>query len=91
MGTDVDLGNAALQTKIRVEQVKATQNAWIGPELIARLAGEVTVIYCAAIVLDSIGHFGGQIAKLLVTWEGNSWIILSSFIVVSPVTACPLG
>ncbi len=40
MGTNVDLGNAALQTKIRVEQLKATQNTWIGPELIARLAGD---------------------------------------------------
>jgi hypothetical protein len=85
MGADVEPGKATLQAQIQVEQLKAAQNAWIGPKIIACLAGEVTVAYYAAIVLDSIFHLEWNIAKLPAPWDGYSWVILSSFIIVSPV------
>jgi hypothetical protein len=70
MGADVDIGKATRQAQIQVEQLKFAQNAWIGPKIIACLAGEVTVAYYAAIVLDSIFHLGWNIAKLPAPWDG---------------------
>ncbi len=85
MGADVELGKATLAAQIQAEQIKATNNAWIGPKIIACLAGELCVFYFGAIVLDSVFHMGWAIAKLPPPWDGYAWVILSSFIVISPV------
>ena len=64
MGADVELGKATLAAQIQAEQIKAANNAWIGPKIIACLAGELCVFYFGAIVLDSVFHMGRAIAKL---------------------------
>jgi hypothetical protein len=85
MGADVNLSKMYLDAQIQAEQVKVSQNAWIGPKIIACAAGELSLIYYGSIVLDSMFHLGWAIEKLPEPWAGYSWIILSSFIVVSPV------
>lgn len=85
LGTDVQLGQSTLDAKVKVEGIKSAQNAWIGAKIIAGSAGELTVFYYGSIVLDSMFHFGWNIAKLPAPWDQYAWIILSSFIVVSPV------
>jgi hypothetical protein len=85
MGADADISKAYLQAQIQAEQMKVANNQWIGPKIIACAAGELSVIYYGAIVLDSMFKFGWAIDKLPVPWDSYSWIILSSFIVVSPV------
>lgn len=84
-GADVEMAKAQLQAQLAIEQVKAAQNTWIGAKIIAGFAGEMSALYYASIVLDSMFHFGWQIAKLPPPWDQYSWVILSSFIVVSPV------
>jgi hypothetical protein len=85
MNTDVSLSKAYLDAQIEVEQIKASNNQWIGPKIIACAAGELSLIYYGSIVLDSMFKFGWAIDKLPAPWDSYSWIILSSFIVVSPV------
>ena len=85
MGADVNLSKAYLDAQIQAEQIKVANNQWIGPKIIACAAGELSLIYYGAIVLDSMFKFGWAIDKLPEPWAGYSWIILSSFIVVSPV------
>jgi hypothetical protein len=85
MGADVAMNQAILNAQIQAEQIKASQNQWIGPKIIACTAGELSVLYYGAIVLDSMFHLDWQIDKLPAPWDQYSWVILSSFIVVSPV------
>jgi hypothetical protein len=85
MGADVTLSKAYLDAQIQAEQIKVANNQWIGPKIIACAAGELSLIYYGAIVLDSMFKFGWAIDKLPAPWDSYSWIILSSFIVVSPV------
>jgi hypothetical protein len=85
MGADVAITQAALNAQIQTSQLKSVQNTWIGAKIIAGTAGELSALYYGAIVLDSIFHLGWNIAKLPAPWDGYAWIILSSFIVVSPV------
>ena len=81
------------QTQAELAAITATDQAraqWltaIGPMIVACTAGELCVIYFGSIVLDSIFHFGWQIAKLPAPWDGYSWIILSSFFLSSPIMA----
>lgn len=84
MGADVELSKAYLDAQIQADQLKAAQNAWIGPKIIACLAGELSVFYFGAIVLDSVFHFGWAITQPQ-PWSGYAWIVLESFVVVSPV------
>jgi hypothetical protein len=84
-GTDLEIAKATLQANLQTELLKATQNNWIGAKIIAGTAGELSAFYYGSIVLDSIFHLGWNIAKLPVPWDGYAWIILSSFIIVSPV------
>src|ERR1019366_5462688 len=85
MAADVNLSKAYFDAQIQAEQIKVANNQWIGPKIIACAAGELSLIYYGAIVLDSMFKFGWAIDKLPEPWAGYSWIILSSFIVVSPV------
>jgi hypothetical protein len=85
IGADAAMNQAILNAQVQAEQIKATQNAWIGPKIIACTAGELSLIYYGSIVLDSMFKFGWEIDKLPAPWDQYSWVILSSFIVVSPV------
>jgi uncharacterized Tic20 family protein len=85
MSTDVEFAKEQWAAEIQLAQIRAASNAWIGPKIIAGTAGEISAIYYGSIVLDSMFHFGWAISKLPDPWAQYSWIILSSFIVVSPV------
>ena len=85
MGADVAITQASLNAQIQADQIKMVNNAWIGPKIIAGTAGELSAIYYGSIVLDSMFHFGWDIDKLPAPWDQYAWIILSSFILVSPV------
>jgi len=85
LGGDVELAKAQLQADLAIEQAKAAQNSWIGAKIIGCLAGELTVIYFGSIVIDSMFHLGWGISKLPPPWDDRAWIILQSFIIVSPV------
>ena len=50
-------------------------------------ARELVVIYFGSIILDSMFHFGWQIAKLPAPWDGYAWVILGSFFLTSPIMA----
>lgn len=84
MSADADIIKAQLQAQIAIDQVRQAQNSWIGAKIIAGTAGEFSAIYYGAIVIDSIFHFGWDIAKLPAPWDQYAWLILSSFIIVSP-------
>ena len=85
MAADVEFAKAQWQAEVQMAQIKAASNAWIGPKIIAGTAGELSAIYYGSIILDSMFHFGWQISKLPAPWDQYAWIILSSFIIVSPV------
>jgi hypothetical protein len=85
MGTDTALSQQYLNAQIEIAQIKAQSNQWIGAKIIAGTAGELSAIYYGSIVLDSMFKFGWQIDKLPAPYDQYSWIILSSFIVVSPI------
>jgi hypothetical protein len=84
MTTDAAINQAVLNAQIQADQIKAANNNWIGPKIIACTAGELSVLYYGAIILDSMFHFGWNIAKLPAPWDGYAWVILSSFIIVAP-------
>jgi hypothetical protein len=90
MTTDAAIAQATLNAQIQADQIKAANNNWIGPKIIACTAGELSVLYYGSIVLDSMFHFGWEIDKLPAPWDQYAWVILSSFIVVAP-TAPALG
>ncbi len=83
--TDAAINQAVLNAQIHADQIKVANNNWIGPKIIAGTAGELSALYYGSIVLDSMFHFGWDIAKLPSPWDQYAWIILSSFIIVSPV------
>jgi uncharacterized Tic20 family protein len=85
IGADVNLSKEYLDAQIHAEQIKVVNNQWWGPKIIACAAGELSLIYYGSIVLDSMFHLEWKIATLPAPWDGYAWIILSSFIVVSPV------
>ena len=85
MVADTEVGKTLINAQVETQQIKAAHNDWIGPKIIACAAGELSAFYYGSIVLDSMFHFGWNIAKLPAPWDGYAWIILSSFIIVSPV------
>jgi len=85
MTADTAMNQAYFNAQIQADQIKAAANAWIGPKIIACTAGELCVLYFGSIVLDSMFHFGWNISKLPAPWDGYAWVILSSFIIVSPL------
>jgi hypothetical protein len=85
MGADVAISQAVLNAQIQADQIRAANNNWIGPKIIACTAGELSVLYYGSIVLDSMFHLDWDVAKLPSPWDQYAWIILSSFIIVSPV------
>jgi hypothetical protein len=85
MSTDVTLSQQYLNAQIEIAQLKEQSNQWIGAKIIAGTAGELSAIYYGSIVLDSMFKFGWQIDKLPEPWNQYCWIILSSFILVSPI------
>jgi hypothetical protein len=85
MGADVVINQAVLNAQIQADQFRVANNNWIGPKIIACTAGELSVLYYGSIVLDSMFHLNSGIAKLPSPWDQYAWIILSSFIIVSPV------
>jgi hypothetical protein len=85
MTTDAAINQAVLNAQIQADQIKVANNNWIGPKIIGGTAGELSALYYGSIVLDSMFHFGWDIAKLPSPWDQYAWIILSSFIIVSPV------
>jgi hypothetical protein len=88
--TDSAISTALIQAQIQADQIKVANNNWIGPKIIACMAGELSVIYYGSIVLDSMFHMGWDIAKLPAPWDQYAWVILSSFIVMAPA-APPLS
>lgn len=82
---DAQISTTLIQAQIQADQIKVANNNWLGPKIIACSAGELSVLYYGSIVLDSMFHMGWQIAKLPAPWDQYAWVILSSFIVVSPV------
>jgi len=72
-----------------VNKIKATQQQ-TSPlfALITFTAGAFSVAYFGSIVLDSMFHLGWKIDKLPAPWDGYIWIILQSFVVITP--AMPL-
>ncbi len=85
MTADTAMNQAYLNAQIQADQIKAAANAWIGPKIIACTAGELSVLYYGSIVLDSMFHLHWNIAKLPTPWDSYAWVILSSFIIVSPI------
>ncbi len=85
MAADSAISQTYLNAQIQADQIKAANNTWIGAKIIAFLAGEITVIYYGAIVADSVYFHCECIQKMPKVWEDHAWIILSSFILVSPV------
>jgi hypothetical protein len=85
MGADLEIAKASLQAQFQIEQLKSVQNTWIGAKIIAGTAGELSALYYGSIVLESMFHFGWDIDKLPSPWDQYAWIILSSFIIVSPI------
>ncbi len=81
------------QTQAELAAITATNQTraqWLtamGPMIVSCTAGEITVIYYGSIMLDSMFHFGWQIAKLPAPWDGYAWVILSSFFLSSPIMA----
>ena len=47
-------------------------------------AGATVLSYFTAIVCDSMFHLGWEIAKLPAPWDGYAWVILQSFVVMTP-------
>jgi len=84
VGGDVELGQAFLSAQLETNKLKLAQQASPGMRWITIGAGTIVLIYFGAIVLDSIGHFGWAIAKLPPPWDGYAWIILQSFVVLTP-------
>ncbi|HXW72381.1 MAG TPA: hypothetical protein VEK34_13220 [Methylocella sp.] len=74
-----------INAQIQADQIKAANNSWIGAKIVACMAGELSVFYYGSIVLDSIFHLEWNISKLPAPWDQYTWIILSSFIIVSPI------
>ncbi|ACB96929.1 hypothetical protein [Beijerinckia indica] len=81
---DTELGKAFLNAQIETNKIKLAQQASPGMRRITIGAGTIVLIYFGAIVGDSIGHFGWNIAKLPPPWDGYAWIILQSFVVLTP-------
>lgn len=82
---DAVMNQALLNAQIQADQIKATSNNWIGAKIIAGTAGEFSALYYGSIVLDSMFHFGWDIARLPSPWDQYAWLILSSFLIVSPI------
>lgn len=85
MTADAAMNQALLNAQIQADQIKATSINWIGAKIIAGTAGEFSALYYCSIVLDSMFHFGWDIARLPTPWDQYAWLILSSFLIVSPV------
>jgi len=83
-GIDLQAYQAYLAANNQANQLKAAANVWLGARMIAFGAGELCVLYFGAIVLDSVFHLDWRIAKLPAPWDANAWVILQSFILVSP-------
>lgn len=83
-GADAAIARAWLDAQVETSRLKAAQQASPFMRLIAFGAGATVLVYFAAIVLDSIGHFGWAIAKLPAPWDGYAWTILQSFVVITP-------
>jgi hypothetical protein len=47
-------------------------------------AGFFALIYFISIVLDSMFHFHWNIAKLPAPWDQYIWVILQSFVIITP-------
>lgn len=84
-GIDLEAYKAFLGAQAQANALKASSNTWLGARVIAFSAGELSAVYFGSIVFDSMFHFGWNIAKLPAPWDEYAWIILSSFIIVSPV------
>ena len=76
-----ELTEAGRTLLMRARRVAEEANAFrdTAHSLASGLEAELTI------VLDSMFHFGWDIAKLPSPWDQYAWIILSSFIIVSPV------
>lgn len=72
-----------------VNKIKASQqqtSPWFA--LITFTAGAFSVAYFGSIVIDSMFHLGWEIAKLPSPWDSYVWVVLQSFVVITP--AMPL-
>jgi hypothetical protein len=84
-GVDLQAYKASLDAQAQANALKASANTWLGARIIAFGAGELSLFYYGAIVIDSMFHFGWGISKLPPPIDQYFWVILSSFVIVSPV------
>jgi hypothetical protein len=85
--TQLATTQAELAAITATNQARAQWLTAIGPMIVTCTAGELVVIYFGSIILDSMFHFGWQIAKLPAPWDGYAWVILGSFFLTSPIMA----
>jgi hypothetical protein len=85
---DLAAYQAYLAALNQANAVKVAQqsNPWFAA--ITFLAGGFSVAYFGSIVLDSMFHLGWRIDKLPAPWDSYVWIVLQSFVVITP--AMPL-